>query len=83
MTTPRHCPGFEQFKSLKAFTCKCPNCGKEKEIFSDEFDRKHVCSECVVFVALLLSINVKKLIKTFFKGLKEKHWFFISTQFFG
>jgi len=46
MTTPRHCPGFEQFKSLKAFTCKCPNCGKEKEIFSDEFDTKHVCSGC-------------------------------------
>jgi len=44
MTTPRHCPGFEQFKSLKAFTCKCPNCGKEKEIFSDEFDRKHMCA---------------------------------------
>jgi len=44
MTTPRHCPGFEQFKSLKAFTCKCPNCGKEKEIFSDEYDKKHVCA---------------------------------------
>jgi len=26
--------------------CKYPNCGKEKEIFSDEFDRKHVCSGC-------------------------------------
>jgi len=45
-TTPQHCPGWEQFKSLKAFTCKCPNCGKEKEIFSDEFDKPHVCSEC-------------------------------------
>jgi uncharacterized protein (DUF983 family) len=46
MTTPRHCPGFEVSKNLKAFTCKCPNCGKEIEIFSDEFDRKHVCSGC-------------------------------------
>jgi uncharacterized protein (DUF983 family) len=46
MSTPRHCPGFEQFKSLKAFACKCPNCGQEKEIFSDEFDRKHVCAGC-------------------------------------
>ena len=46
MTTPRHCPGFEDFKSLKAFTCTCPNCGKEKEIFSDEFDIKHVCAAC-------------------------------------
>ena len=46
MTTPQHCPGWEQFKDLKAFTCKCPNCGKEKEIFSDEFDKKHTCSGC-------------------------------------
>jgi len=38
--------GFEDFRNLKAFTCKCPNCGKEKEIFSDEFDKKHVCSGC-------------------------------------
>ena len=46
MTTPRHCPGFEDFKNLKAFTCKCPNCGKEKEIFSDEFDKRQTCSGC-------------------------------------
>jgi len=46
MTTPRHCPGFEDLKNLKAFTCKCPSCGKEKEIFSDEFDRRHVCAGC-------------------------------------
>jgi uncharacterized protein (DUF983 family) len=46
MTTPQHCPGWEQFKNLKAFTCKCPNCGKEKEIFSDEFNKTHTCSGC-------------------------------------
>ena len=46
MTTPRHCPGFEQFKHLQSFDCKCPNCGKEKEIFSDEFDREHICKAC-------------------------------------
>jgi uncharacterized protein (DUF983 family) len=46
MTTPRHCPGFQDFKNLKAFICKCPKCGKERETFSDEFDRKHVCSGC-------------------------------------
>lgn len=46
MTTPKHCPGWEQFKDLKAFCCKCPNCGKEKEIFSDEFDKTHICSGC-------------------------------------
>ena len=27
MTTPQHCPGYEQFKHLKSFVCKCPNCG--------------------------------------------------------
>lgn len=45
-TTPQHCPGFTQFKDLKSFICKCPECGEEKEIFSDEFDRTHVCKKC-------------------------------------
>ena len=44
--TPKHCPGFEQFKSLQSFVCNCPNCGEEKEIFSDEFDKVHVCKKC-------------------------------------
>jgi uncharacterized protein (DUF983 family) len=26
--------------------CRCPGCGAETEIFSDEFDRKHICSKC-------------------------------------
>jgi len=38
-TTPQHCPGYANFKTLKSFTCNCPKCGTEKEIFSDEFDR--------------------------------------------
>lgn len=47
MTTPSsHCPGFESFKNLKSFVCKCNHCGAEVEIFSDEFDRAHVCKEC-------------------------------------
>jgi hypothetical protein len=46
MTTPAHCPGFEAHKSLSSFTCKCPNCGKEAEIFSDEFDKTHMCKGC-------------------------------------
>lgn len=46
MTTPQHCPGFEQFKGLQSFTCKCPECGKEKEVFSDEFNRQHTCAQC-------------------------------------
>jgi len=46
MTTPRHCPGFEQFKNLRSFACHCPHCGKGVEIFSDEFDKKHVCKGC-------------------------------------
>lgn len=46
MTTPKHCPGFENFKHLSSFTCRCPDCGKEKEIFSDEFDQTHVCDSC-------------------------------------
>ena len=46
MSTPKHCPGYTNFKNLKSFSCKCPGCGKEKEIFSDEFDREHTCSGC-------------------------------------
>lgn len=46
MTTPQHCPGYENFRNLKSFTCKCPQCGAEAEIFSDEFDRKHQCKGC-------------------------------------
>jgi len=46
MTTPRHCPGFEQFKDLRSFVCRCDGCGAEKEIFSDEFDKKHTCPQC-------------------------------------
>jgi uncharacterized protein (DUF983 family) len=46
MTTPLHCPGFEQFKNLQSFSCKCPDCGQEREIFSDEFDKTHVCRKC-------------------------------------
>jgi len=46
MTTPQHCPGFESYKNLKSFECKCPNCGKEIEVFSDEFDKKHICKGC-------------------------------------
>ena len=46
MSTPQHCPGFENFKTLKSFTCECPSCGETKEIFSDEFDKSHKCDGC-------------------------------------
>jgi uncharacterized protein (DUF983 family) len=46
MTTPQHCPGYEQFKNLQSFSCKCPKCGREAEIFSDEFNKKHTCKGC-------------------------------------
>ncbi len=46
MSTPTHCPGFQSFRNLSSFICKCPECGKEKEIFSDEFNRPHTCSGC-------------------------------------
>jgi CO dehydrogenase/acetyl-CoA synthase beta subunit len=46
VSTPQHCPGYADFKNLKALVCKCSKCGKEKEIFSDEFDRPHTCNGC-------------------------------------
>jgi len=45
-TTPQHCPGFQQFKNLTSFVCKCQACGAENEIFSDEFDKAHKCQNC-------------------------------------
>ena len=46
MSTPQHCPGYENFKNLKSFVCKCPECGESKEIFSDEFNKNHTCGKC-------------------------------------
>ena len=46
MSTPTHCPGFEQFQNLKSFICKCPKCDTPKEIFSDEFEKTHKCDKC-------------------------------------
>ena len=46
MSTPQHCPGFNDIKNLQSFICKCPGCGLEKEIFSDEFNRSHTCTGC-------------------------------------
>ena len=46
MTTPQHCPGFERFKQLSSFICKCTECGAEQEIFSDEFDKVRSCKNC-------------------------------------
>ena len=46
MSTPTHCPGFQQFRNLNSFVCRCPECNKEKEIFSDEFNHTHTCSGC-------------------------------------
>ena len=45
-TTPVHCPGFQELRNLSSFVCACPECGKEKEIFSDEFNRPHTCAAC-------------------------------------
>ena len=46
MTTPQHCPGFEKFRRLESFMCKCPECSEPIEIFSDEFDKPHTCPKC-------------------------------------
>jgi hypothetical protein len=45
-STPQHCPGYADFKNLKVVICKCSKCGREKEIFSDEFDKEHICKGC-------------------------------------
>lgn len=45
-----HCPGFESNKTLSEVKVKCPECGKEWEIFSDEAEKTLKCSECGVSV---------------------------------
>ena len=42
----QHCPGFESNKTLNAVKIKCPECGKEWEIFSDELTKQVKCSAC-------------------------------------
>lgn len=46
MSSPMHCPGFEKFRNLTSFMCRCEKCGTEAEIFSDEFDRPYTCKQC-------------------------------------
>jgi NADH pyrophosphatase NudC (nudix superfamily) len=41
------CPG-QDFRNLKVSLCKCPECGKEVEIFSDELRVK--CRSCGAMV---------------------------------
>lgn len=45
-----HCPGFESNKTLSEVTVRCPECGKEWEIFSDEVGKSAKCSGCGVSV---------------------------------
>jgi len=42
----QHCPGFESNKSLSEIKIKCPACGKQWEIFSDELGKNVKCTAC-------------------------------------
>lgn len=42
----QHCPGFESNKSLAEVKVKCPDCGNEQEIFSDEVGKQVKCDSC-------------------------------------
>lgn len=44
--TDQHCPGFESNKNLQEVKIKCPECGKEWEVFSDEITKIAKCSAC-------------------------------------
>ena len=44
--TDTHCPGFESNKSLKEVKLKCPDCGHEWEVFSDELGKTVKCRSC-------------------------------------
>jgi ribosomal protein S27E len=42
----QHCPGFESNKTLSEVKIKCPECGKEWAVFSDELEKNVKCSAC-------------------------------------
>lgn len=42
----QHCPGFESNKTLNEIKVKCPKCGVEFEVFSDELEKKAKCASC-------------------------------------
>jgi DNA-directed RNA polymerase subunit RPC12/RpoP len=44
--TNEHCPGFEANKTLNEVKLKCPDCGAEVEIFSDEVEKLIKCPQC-------------------------------------
>ena len=44
--TEQHCPGFESNKTLSEVKVKCPECGKETNIFSDEQSKTVKCPAC-------------------------------------
>jgi len=46
MSDQQHCPGFESNKSLSEVIVKCPGCGQEIELFSDETSKQVKCSNC-------------------------------------
>ena len=46
----QHCPGFESNKTLGEIKLKCPQCGKEFEIFSDEAGKNAKCPACGAMV---------------------------------
>ncbi len=46
MSDQQHCPGFESNKSLSEIKVKCPECGAEFEVFSDEIEKSAKCSAC-------------------------------------
>ncbi|MCG8473060.1 MAG: hypothetical protein MI742_14565 [Desulfobacterales bacterium] len=46
MTTTQHCPGHEPFKSIQPIEVHCKKCGTANEIFSDEVEKTHLCTQC-------------------------------------
>ena len=46
MSDQQHCPGFESNKSLSEVIVKCPECGNQQDIFSDELGKQVKCKGC-------------------------------------
>ena len=74
-TTPQHCPGYADFKNLKVVICKCTKCGEEKEIFSDEFDKEHICKSCdepIDFIGVNYAVDDRRAADEIFPIAEER-----------
>ncbi len=68
-STPQHCPGYANFKSLKSFICKCPKCGENKvKKYSRMNSTGRTPAAPVTSPSTFPSVNLKAKAKAFLRA---------------